>query len=366
MENAENPIKSRQKKFIDTMKKQLLLGGLLLLSLITSAATIKKVAVLEVVDHEEKLSYVQKVMLRTTLAQSITNTAGYEAYSRVDVDAILGEQNFQRTGLVSDDDIKRLGAMAGADYILKLEGVVADASTILVTATILNVESGKMEILESALVASAPQDMQLGCQQLANQIYNRLKTTNVEYLQEQKRIQKEEKENNTIYKSGYKKYSYRGSMIDEVTYSTILQSNCPAAYRQFKKGKALNVAGVASFVVGLVVVGGGVGSYIFAEKEYKDDYDYYMWAKDYEGGVGMDDRTEDRYNKYKTFHALGIAGMAVGGSLTIASIPMWISGAAMKKKSLNSFNNQCTSSSYSLLSLNLTAGQNGLGLALQF
>lgn len=358
------------------MKKQLLLGSLLLLSLVASAATIKKVAILEVVDREGKLSYVQKVLLRTTLAQSITNTAGYEAYSRTDVDAILGEQDFQRTGLVSDDDIKRLGAMAGADYILKLEGVVADASTILATATILNVETGKMEILESALIGSATQDMQRGCQQLANQIYDRLKIINTEYISEQSRIQKEkdeaikkEKEKNLIQKSGYKKYSYQGSIITEDTYANLLQNNCHAAYKQFKTGKALNVAGRASLALGVVLLCGGIGSLVVAKTMFKTDYDWYnevLEMQKYGGYEGMLSDAETGRNKYKLYNSLGIAGLAIGGTLTAVAIPLWISGSVMKKKSLNTYNAQCAGSLNSILSLNLTAGHNCLGLALQF
>lgn len=358
------------------MKKKLLLGSLLLLSLFASAATVKKVAILEVVDREGKLSYAQKVMLRTTLAQSITNTAGYEAYSRTDVDAILGEQNFQRTGLVSDEDIKRLGAMAGADYILKLEGVVADASTILATATILNVETGRMVILESALVGAATQDMQLGCQKLANQIYERLQVINKDYIQEQSRIQKEkdeailrEKEKYHIIKSGYKKYSYQGSLISEDSYVDLLQNNCHAAYKQFKTGKTLIASGWASFVVGFVLLGGGVAGMIITEKTYKSDYDWYKEVEamqKYGGYEGMLMRAEEGKNKYEKFRSLSVVGIAVGGTLTVASIPLWISGSSMKKKSLNTYNTKCSGSFKSTLSLNLTAGHNCLGLALQF
>lgn len=73
----------------------------------------KKVAILEVVDRDNVVNYGVKLLLRTSLAKAITQTAGYEGYDRVDMGAIQGEQDFQRTGIVSDAEIKKLGEMTG-------------------------------------------------------------------------------------------------------------------------------------------------------------------------------------------------------------------------------------------------------------
>lgn len=61
------------------MKKFLLLCLLATMSIISYAQETKKVAILEVVDKEGKLTYSQKLMLRSNLARAITNTAGFEA-----------------------------------------------------------------------------------------------------------------------------------------------------------------------------------------------------------------------------------------------------------------------------------------------
>ena len=114
------------------MKTKFSLFILLFMSGVMSAQ-VKRVAILETVDKENKVTYANKLMLRTSLSKAITNTPGYEAYDRTDIDAIMGEQNFQRTGLVSNEQIKRLGEMTGVNYILVAEAVVVDAKNWIIT-----------------------------------------------------------------------------------------------------------------------------------------------------------------------------------------------------------------------------------------
>lgn len=107
--------------------------------------TTKRVAILEIVDKDEQISYGVKLMIRSNLAEAITATPGYEGYDRVDISSIMSEHNFQRTGLVSDADIKRLGEMTGAQYILVTEVVRLDEQNLYIAAKILNVESARID-----------------------------------------------------------------------------------------------------------------------------------------------------------------------------------------------------------------------------
>ena len=75
---------------------------------------VKRIAILETVDKEDKVSYGVEFLVRSKLTEVITNTPGYEGYDRVDIASIMSEHDFQRTGLVSDADIKKLGEMTGA------------------------------------------------------------------------------------------------------------------------------------------------------------------------------------------------------------------------------------------------------------
>ena len=104
----------------------------------------KRIAILETVDKEGNVDYPKELLLRQTLTFAIQRTSGYEGFNRVDVSAITGEQNFQRTGMVSDEQIKQLGQMTGAKYILIAEAANYSNTEILVLANLVDVESGKI------------------------------------------------------------------------------------------------------------------------------------------------------------------------------------------------------------------------------
>lgn len=117
----------------------------LMLMLVLSVSAQKKIAILETMDKVGNVPYPIKLMVRSNLNKAISNTPGYEGYDRVDMSQIMSEQEFQRTGLVSEEQIKQLGEISGADYILVAEAALFDESNIFVTAKILNVETARNE-----------------------------------------------------------------------------------------------------------------------------------------------------------------------------------------------------------------------------
>ena len=123
--------------------KKLLILLLSALSLIAYAQTeVKKVAILETVDKMGNVPYGILFQVRSSLTFAISSHAGYEGYDRVDMTAITGEQSFQRTGMVSDEQIKRVGEMTGAAYVLIAEAAQYDDQNIIIAAKILDVETG--------------------------------------------------------------------------------------------------------------------------------------------------------------------------------------------------------------------------------
>ena len=123
--------------------KKLLILLLSALSLTAYAQTeIKKVAILETVDKMGNVPYGILFQVRSSLTFAISSHAGYEGYDRVDMTAITGEQSFQRTGMVSDEQIKRVGEMTGAAYVLIAEAAQYDDQNIIIAAKILDVETG--------------------------------------------------------------------------------------------------------------------------------------------------------------------------------------------------------------------------------
>ena len=143
--------------------------------MVFSAVETKKVAILEVVDKEGKLNYSQKLVLRSSLAKAITNTQGYEAYDRTDIDAIMSEHEFQNTGLVSSDQIKKLGEMAGVSLILVAEGVLTGDNQMFVAVKLLDVESAKVVMTDNLMMGLSSGEMQSGCEQIASSLFDKKK-----------------------------------------------------------------------------------------------------------------------------------------------------------------------------------------------
>lgn len=151
------------------MNRFLSLLFVLVMGLSVSAQN-KRIAILETIDKENKVSYAVEVMVRSNLTKVISSTPGYEGYDRVNISSIMDEHDFERTGLVNEEQIKRLGEISGADYILVSEAVKFDESNIFITAKILNVESAKTERSENVLMGMTAQDIQHGCESLANRL----------------------------------------------------------------------------------------------------------------------------------------------------------------------------------------------------
>lgn len=335
------------------MKRIFILLVVLISTLCSFAQETKKIAILEVVDKNNELSNYQKLMLRTRLAEEVNKAVGFEAYDRANMDAIMNEHNFQRTGFVSEDQIRRLGKMAGATYILVIEGASSGLGSLFVSAVVLDVETAKMVVTESANMASSENGLIQGCSVLARKIFGKLKIISNEYAQETNQQIYIYKHNNH--------YTYMGSKMDKKAYLNFLRTNCPDAYKTYNKGSKLIIGGWCLLGIGVAcVIGGGIHYYI-ADKNYDDlrtkreYWDYYS-----------KEQKESLRNQRDKYHTISYAIMGVGGGIVVTSIPLLSTGYTFRKNARNIYNANCASPSISPISLNLTAGQNGLGIALQF
>lgn len=140
------------------------------LTMAVTAMAQEKVAILETVDKSGDISYGIKLLLRSSLTTAISNTPGYEGYDRVDMASIAGEQEFQRTGNVSDDQIKQLGMASGAKYVLVAEAAKYDDVRIIITAKLLDVETFGVKSSAVQLTGTSADEMQRSCEQLAKQL----------------------------------------------------------------------------------------------------------------------------------------------------------------------------------------------------
>lgn len=324
------------------MKTKTILFLFLLISGIMSAQ-VKRVAILETVDRENKVSYANKLILRANLSKAITQTSGYEAYDRTDIDAIMGEQNFQRTGLVSNDQIKRLGEMTGANYILVAEAVVVDSKNMFITAKLLDVETARTIMTDNVMMGTSADAIQEGCMVLAKKLFHEevkkeviLVTDNdeakVETLSfEDKLVRYSLHEQKWM---GVKKYSYGNTQMDEIAFRRFLQNNNREVYLKYMKSNQMIYAGWGT-------LGGGTLLWVTGT---------IIFCKVYDVGT--------RYN-------LGISMCTIGGSATIAGVPLLCVGYTRQKKAIRMFNEQ-NNEQEPEISLNLQASQNGIGLALSF
>lgn len=122
---------------------------LIFITSLTAVGQIKKVAILEAVDKEGYFSYGTRLMIRCELAAAVATISGYRGCSRTDIDQVLSEHNFQRTGLVKEDQIRKLGEMSGAQYVLVPEIAKIGSNGMVITASIIDVETARYECSET-------------------------------------------------------------------------------------------------------------------------------------------------------------------------------------------------------------------------
>ncbi len=324
------------------MKTKTLLFILLLVSGMMSAQ-VKRVAILETVDRENKVSYANKLILRANLSKAITNTAGYEAYDRTDIDAIMGEQNFQRTGMVSNDQIKRLGEMTGANYILVAEAVIVDSKNMFITAKLLDVETARTIITDNMMMGSSPDEIQKGCMVLAKKLFHEEVKKEVILVTDNDKAKVatldmgEELIRHSLHNQkwlGVKKYTYGTTQMDEKAFRMFMQKNNRQAYMRYMQGEQLIYAGWG-------IIGGGILLGVAGTA---------IWCVD----------------NFREAWIAGLTMILVGGCSSVgAGIPLLKAGNTRKKNAIEMFNEQ-NSVQEPALSLNFQASQNGVGLALNF
>ena len=156
------------------MKKRTLMILLALLCLAGTAFGQKKVAILPVVDKYDAYKgpdgYGKKLVLRTYLQSAIDNTEGYMAIDRVDYGKALDEAAFQRTGMVNDEEIKKVGEFYGANFVLVAEMAKYDDNQIILIAKLLNVENSSTKTATPKITSLESGALSTTCATLAQEL----------------------------------------------------------------------------------------------------------------------------------------------------------------------------------------------------
>ena len=135
------------------MKRLILLVVLIMMPTVFYGQDIeKRIAILEIVDRDENVSQGLKLMLRGRLTAAVTSTPGYAGLDRVDMDAVLAEHNFQRSGMVAEKYIKQLGEAMGADYVMIAEAAWFNSykTELVISAKLIDVES--FQVVKTAMI----------------------------------------------------------------------------------------------------------------------------------------------------------------------------------------------------------------------
>ena len=309
--------------------KKLFLFLLTVVLSVSALAQTRKVAILETVDRQNQITYGVKLMLRSYLAEAVTNTKGYEAYDRTDLSAIMDEQEFQRTGYVSDEEIKKIGQMTGVQYLLVVEASKIDAQNLFVTAKILNVETARMEMTSNLMVQSDVQSLQQGAKDLASRL---LKEDSAPIV-----VSKSLVSPGYIERVTYNDYKIGGQWVNRKEYYNFIinNKNCIPAYQQFQTGKKLTKAGWWTMGAGGVIAFAGGMFLIFG------------------------------YENPADVAGLCLAPMGAGVFI-IGSSCVW-AGYSKMNNAYKRYNENCSPDKKpSYVSFNLQSSANGLGLAIHF
>ena len=151
--------------------KKLFILLLSVLSLTAVAQNKKTVAVLDPICRDNSVNVFFQQMVRGAMESAVTASNEYEAYDRSAFDQIQKEQAFQRTGAVNDSQIKKMGEMAGVDYVLVSE-VSAYEGYLSTIIKILNVTTGKYDKSADDYMELKPESVKTKCREMASSLFS--------------------------------------------------------------------------------------------------------------------------------------------------------------------------------------------------
>lgn len=316
------------------MKKISLLIMLLLAFAMAATAQNKKIAILETVDKKGNVPYGVCLQLRSSLTYAISSTPGYEGYDRVDMASIMGEHDFQRTGMVSDEQIQRLGEMTGCTSILVAEAAIYDANHIIITAKILDVETASVKSSVPPKVSSTkPEEMQAACEEVASKLLT-VEEPPIEIIEIEVEPRTGLLTKGNI-KDIYGNYVYYldGERLTNKEFMELI-NNCPESYYYYEKGCRQRKTGriLAIWVpIGFVATGAVVGIIVH-------------WGASILAGT--------------------VIGASAGGISALVSIPFFVNGKHKKENAYQVYNEYCAKPAKPTASLSFGPATKGIGMGI--
>lgn len=122
-------------------------------------------------------------MVRGELRNAFGRESNYKILTRQEVDALLKEHDFQRSGLVDDTQRKQIGIMTGAQYIC-VSTITKYKTQLYVEAYLVNIETGQMTNPATRYVNIKDEDYSLlqgPCNELAREMLGEIRETRYEH-----------------------------------------------------------------------------------------------------------------------------------------------------------------------------------------
>jgi len=325
--------------------KRLLLSIVILTFTLAATAQNKKVAVMETKTNESVTSF-QSNMVRGGMETAVSNAPGFEGYDRAAFDVIMKEQTFQRSGAVNENQITKIGQMAGVQYVLVTEAS-AEKNDFYILAKLLDVETGRFVKTAEKLCKATPTDIKDSCAELANVLLSRDSMTNTTFpkstVQPKPDVANPPLQTSLGGTITYDKFFYyhNGKILDDEQFEKLLES-CPQAWKEYQRGCKKRKTGRTLLTIGggIVITGAVVGGIVAAIQARQID------IFDFVGGGAL------------------LGAMFGATPLAVISIPFFTSGKKLKNNAYNIYNQYCSDKATATLSFGPTG--NGVGMSLNF
>lgn len=171
-------------------KKSFLLGVLLCATPLIAENL--KIALLEprVGEGSDSIAGIELSIIQGELRKSIVSFEGYDAITRSDINQIMREQNFQRTGQVSEKQIKQIGELSGADYIC-VSTITRSNTEFYIEAYMIHLESGRISHPASQygeLIAGKIASLYPACKALSQELLGQMQHNVIIYKDDNSRV----------------------------------------------------------------------------------------------------------------------------------------------------------------------------------
>ena len=129
-----------------------------------------RIAVMEPIKVTAEVTVMQCQIVRGGLETAAVNASGYDVYDRASFDVILREQNIQVSSAISELQIKKIGELAGVQYVVVSE-ITAEGDDFYILVKMFDVEKGKYGTVYEKLCGKSSAEIKNVCAELGDSLF---------------------------------------------------------------------------------------------------------------------------------------------------------------------------------------------------